>query len=126
MTLATYNQSGYVYPDNETKYGQSLMCVTLDLATFETVGKALFIDFPQVYDSRMDPSHESIMPSLAGVFKGQHSSGSEAKTFDITTVGGINITMFAKTRSWGKELYGDFVAPTFNDGLYVESWLNGR
>ena len=126
VTVGTYNKTGYAYPDNETRYGQSLMCLTLPVKAFETVAKALFIDFPQVYDSKISAAHAAQLPTLAGVFKGQHDDGTTADTFQVVTVGGTVVTVFAKTRNWGKELYGDFVAPTLGDGLLVESWLNGR
>lgn len=38
---------------------------------------------------------------------------------------GVHFTSFAKSRKFKKELYEDWVAPSLNDNLYVETWRNG-
>lgn len=59
------------------------------------------------------------------VIDGKHQTTASAQTFTVTTVGGKAFTVFAKNKQWAQELYEDFVAPTLNDGLLVESWMNG-
>jgi hypothetical protein len=40
VSIADYNSNGYSFPDEETKYAQSFLCLTLDTATFETVAQS--------------------------------------------------------------------------------------
>ena len=84
--VVEYLKNGYEYPQRETRYGQSFLCLTLCkrclffsflffftmknnmknkkkclfllLAStmFETVAKALYLDGPQIYDSNMPAS----------------------------------------------------------------------
>ncbi len=87
------------------------------------------------------------LPTMQKVINNEHELAATAQTFSISTVGGKQFTIFAKNKKWGKgifflkkkedfsccikwtkngvELYEDFVAPTFKDGLLVESWMNG-
>jgi len=124
--VVEYLKNGYEYPQRETRYGQSFLCLTLSSTMFETVAKALYLDGPQIYDSNMPASFASAFPNFVQVINGAHSTIPNADVFSITTVGGRSYTLFAKTPFWGKELYEDLVAPTFKDGLFTETWLNGR
>jgi len=124
-TLATYSKSGYAYPNPEMVYGQSFMCLTLNTATFDTVAQALYIDWPQIYDSTFSSKLSSTLPTLAKVLAKKKASGAQVQMFNITTVAGKLFTVFAKNREWNSELYLDAVAPYYSDGLYAETWLNG-
>jgi deoxyribonuclease-2 len=125
VSIADYNNNGYSFPDEETKYAQSFLCLTLNTATFETVAKAMLIDWPQIYDSTINSALTTKLPSLAALLNGQKTKGATAQYFNITTAAGKNFVIFAKNREWDSFLYTDFVAPTLNDGLFVESWQNG-
>lgn len=124
-TLADYQMSGYSFPTGEAKYAQSFMCLTLAVGTFETVAQSLLVDWPQIYDSAINAALTTKLPSLAALINGQKTSGASAIATNITTAGGKPFLVFAKNREWDSYLYTDLVAPTLNDGLYVESWLNG-
>jgi deoxyribonuclease-2 len=125
VSIADYNSNGYSFPDEETKYAQSFLCLTLDTATFETVAQAMLIDWPQIYDSTISATLTKKLPSLASLLQGQKTKGATAQYFNITTSAGKNFVVFAKNREWDNFLYSDLVAPTLNDGLFVESWQNG-
>jgi len=87
--------------------------------------QAYYINNPQVYDSNLLSSTAAKVPTMAKIINNQHETTPTATTFTITTSGGTDFTIFAKNKQWAKELYEDFVAPTFKDGLNVESWMNG-
>jgi len=125
VSIAEFNKGGYSFPTDETKYGQSFLCLTLSTATFDTVAQAMLIDWPQIYDSAISSSLSSSLPNLASLLNGNKVAAATATSFTISTLGGKSFTLFAKNRAWNSALYLDLVAPTFSDGLYVESWLNG-
>jgi hypothetical protein len=46
-------------------------------------------------------------------------------TNSIESQSGAEYLQFAKSGSWGRDLYDDFVAPTLGAGLAVETWRLG-
>ena len=45
--------------------------------------------------------------------------------FQFKSQKGLTFTSFAKTEKFGKDLYADYVAPSLNMNLMVETWPNG-
>ena len=43
----------------------------------------------------------------------------------MTGLDGRQYLQFAKSKAWGRDLYDDFVAPTLNSSLLVETWRLG-
>lgn len=112
---------------NEEIYGQSFLCITVAGAeTFETIAQALFLDWPNVYDSQMSSAVTAAVPTLVDVVAGKHSTSASCSRSDVHTVGGRSFSIFAKSAAWGQELYSDCIAPALGaDVLYVESWIRG-
>jgi len=123
--LADYKKSGYVYPGPEILYGQSFMCMTLAMDQFDTVMQGLEVDWVEVYDSQLLPAHAPAVPTMPAVIAMTPIKTSTATTFKFNTWQGKRFVMFAKNKEWNQELYEALIAPTFNDGLFVETWING-
>jgi deoxyribonuclease-2 len=45
-----------------------------------------------------------------------------SKVTNVTSVGGITFTHFAKTVAWGQSIYGNLIGPFYNENLVVETW----
>ena len=103
-------------------YGQSFLCVAVDSANFETIAAAQSVNYPYVYDFNV-PS-PSALPNLAGL-TAKTKSGEDTAASVVTSTGGAKVTVFAKSKAWGKDLYQDLVAPTLADSIYVETWRDG-
>lgn len=116
---------GYDFPDDETRYGQSYLCLSLATSSFEDVAAQLQLIYPLVYDSAVGSSAGE---NMQGVIAGSnHVRGSPYKQIsDLSTIGGAKFTSFAKNSAWNSDLYEDFVAAELQDDLRVETWMNGR
>uniref|UniRef100_A0A182JSN6 Mitochondrial proton/calcium exchanger protein n=1 Tax=Anopheles christyi TaxID=43041 RepID=A0A182JSN6_9DIPT len=117
----------YSYPHTGMLYGQSFLCVSLDAMQMETVAQQLLFNEVTVYSS-------SVPPALAGQFPtlnraAQMSPVDKSPPFysakTIRSRAGVEFVTFAKSRHFGKELYADWIAPTLDVGLMVESWQHG-
>lgn len=118
--------SGYSYPEEETKYGQSFLCMTLDLATLDTIAGVFMVDRPFVFDSWMPSSLASSLPTLATLLNGGTQKGTNTTYEGIKSLGGKGFTMFGKSKEWDSDLYEDLVEPHLNSGMFLETWMDGR
>lgn len=116
----------YHYPANGVQYGQSFLCLTLTVDDLDIVGLQLQYYEPQVYSSYMPSSLSSRLPHLSALIGGKVISTASSSVESLSTVGGANLTHFAKTQTWGKEMYSELVAPYFQTGLYVETWMRPK
>ncbi|GMI13707.1 hypothetical protein TrVE_jg4962 [Triparma verrucosa] len=116
---------GGPFPDFD--YAQSLLCVSVDLQTFDEIGEMLKISYPYIYDSALPDSLQSSLPSF-GEFISKEKVDDESSVISFSdNAGGSNsdFLAFAKSKAWGKDLYEDLVAPQLKDDLYVETWRDG-
>lgn len=111
-------------PFPDTQYSQSLMCITLNTETFDSIAATNMVNYPYIYDSYISTNLEASIPLFAEWIGGGKSSLTNM-TNTFASVGGTTYTQFAKSKAWGKDLYEDFVAPTLDRGLHVETWRLG-
>jgi deoxyribonuclease II len=110
------------FPD--TTYSQSLMCITLNTTTFDSIAEAQMVNYPFLYDSYISSNLAALLPSFdTWLDKGKSSEDSMTNVF--SSKGGVSYTQFAKSKAWGKDLYEDLVAPGLNQSLSVETWRLG-
>eukprot|EP00462_Mataza_sp_D1_P000355 CAMPEP_0175088982 /NCGR_PEP_ID=MMETSP0086_2-20121207/545_1 /TAXON_ID=136419 /ORGANISM="Unknown Unknown, Strain D1" /LENGTH=270 /DNA_ID=CAMNT_0016361465 /DNA_START=229 /DNA_END=1041 /DNA_ORIENTATION=- len=109
---------------SDDTYGQTFMCLTLGLDTFDTVGKILGTNWVQTYDSNLPDKLASKLPNFGSYVDGDHSGEIQFHT-NIQTAGGQTFTAFSKDKTWGGDLYDGFVAPTMKSDLIAETWQNG-
>ena len=115
---------GYSYPSSGTKYGQSLLCVTLSHESLEIVSKGLLIDRPGVYASSLPSFTNNKIPTLQKVINQEWNTQDET-LHQTLPVGSTKFEFFAKSGSWDKELYSDLIAPTLKARTYAATWSNG-
>jgi deoxyribonuclease II len=117
-------RSGGPIPFPDSTYSQSLMCITMNTSMFDTVASGFLINYPFIYDSYMSANLESTLP----IFKSWIDKGKSTvtnMTYEITSRAGKPFLQFAKSKSWGRDLYDDFVAPVLNESIHVETWRSG-
>jgi deoxyribonuclease-2 len=110
------------FPD--TTYAQSLMCITLNTETFETIAKTNMVNYPYLYDSFVSSNLITAVPSFDEWINGGKSV-EDNMTSTFVSAGGVPYTQFAKSKAWGKDLYEDLVAVGLNQSLNVETWRLG-
>lgn len=105
-------------------YGQAASCFSYDVATFDTLAYAMRYSGPWIYDTNMD----------AGTTTGNLSALLLEDTFyqekahadlSVTTVGGMQVNLLAKTGAYGADMIDKVVVPALGgSSLYSQSWLN--
>jgi deoxyribonuclease-2 len=117
-------------PEDETRYGQTFMCISTSLADLDKVSKNLIIAHPWVYGADVPVSLAfgdlSYLKLLAAGQRG--IDGVDSNKDEITSVGPntpLTFTLFYKSPDWGKFLYEDLVEPYFHNSFMWETWMNG-
>lgn len=127
-----YGGAKYSYPEAESIYGQSFLCMSLSAASIDSVAKTLLTSRPYVYDANVPTSLEGSFPYFNHMAynptarKAQtvlgHSTATPA-TLALTSVGGAYFTAYEKAAKWGQDLYEDMVAPALGSALLAETWM---
>lgn len=117
----------YQFPMSGLLKGQSFLCISLDFDNLNKVGIQLQYNQPQIFDSRLQAVMKLRLHQITKVVNGIIVA--KAPWFhlaEIRSKKGYNFTSFAKADNFRKELYEDWVAPTLQTSLFVETWLNGK
>lgn len=115
--------SNYTFPPTGHLYGQSFLCMTLQSAEdLDNIGSLITYNEPHVYVGQVPKPLHATYPNLLNVATGKPWIN-EAPFFKTNAV--ANFTIFSKSHKFQKELYVDWVAPTLQSDLMVESWLHG-
>jgi deoxyribonuclease-2 len=114
----------FSYPEEEAKYGQSFLCLSLSTSEINTVASLQLIDKPSIFTSQLTSATSSAAPNVVSLIGGKSFVTSPTSTNEtITTTDGTSFVVFAKNSEWDNELYEYAVAPYLNSDLYVESWM---
>lgn len=122
-----FAKDGYdTFPTEEDKYGQSFLCLGLgSLGDVDDVAGQFYYNHGYVFDSFVPDDLASKVANVVSAVNMEHSTEPEFNTLDIKTGDGQRWTSFAKTSQWGKQLYEELVAATYEVPLSVETWMNG-
>ena len=82
-------KNGYSYPHSGTVYGQSMLCITLSLEQFDTLGKHFQYTYPQYYNVSIPKDFRDEVPNLIiSAVQNQHVSKPPfVNTFNIVSKG---------------------------------------
>ncbi|KAK0417037.1 hypothetical protein QR680_012798 [Steinernema hermaphroditum] len=117
------NNASYAFPSNAHTYGQMGICVSFTYSALPTLAEQLYHTTPFIYSSHLPLQVTQDVPLLQKVLAGAVAD-SVTSMKQMTSQGGAQFVHFAKTGSFGKDLYHDFVAPQVASPLLVESWLH--
>jgi len=111
----------FSYPATGTIYGQTMLCLNLDITNINDVAGQFLVNFPLVYDSSIPPDlakYKNLL-TLAG---GGHDTSKTNSVIKIKTKKGLSVTDFAKSKAWNNDLWDALVAPTVGSSFNVETW----
>jgi deoxyribonuclease-2 len=111
--------------DPTPKYGQTYLCLSLDLATIEQIA-AQMIDHqePQTYYCRIaDLDNSSSIYKLAQPF--QPNAPGNSSVLELKTAGGLAFKVIAKNRAWNQDFWNGLVGPTLGEDMDVDTWIRG-
>lgn len=116
----------YIYPRTAAEYGQSFLCISLDISNINAVGIQLQYNQPEIYAQNIPSALKSSLPALSDA--ANNVTVTKAPWYhlkNLVTKQGTEFVSFAKSKQFAKELYVDWVAVALNTSLMVETWPNG-
>ena len=124
-SVPRFPPSPYTYPDSETQYGQSFLCVSLTTTTINAAAQNLLFNKPYVFQSQLPDALAPLVPNITAVLAGKWVTGAPyTLTNVITTLAGTSWTTFAKNANWDNLLWSALVAPSLPSSLFVETWYD--
>lgn len=108
----------FTFPSGGEIYGQTFLCLTLPNSEINSLTTQLQYDKVSVYESNL-PSGIS-WPNLQSLIDGNFIDGTNI--LNTQTIGGASFTSFAKSPSWGQDLYENLVLPQLKTGFMWETW----
>jgi deoxyribonuclease-2 len=103
-----------------TTYGQSFLCMSFDPSTVEDAATQVSYNDPDIYHSNMPSSLAAQYSTMEDVIKGTRGTGT--KVSELYSLAGHSFTSYAKSGSWGKDLYEDLVQPALKLNFMWETW----
>ena len=119
-----YKERHYSYPESGQDYGQSMLCMSLPLSEINSAGRQFQTVGPHFYNFSMPDSLRDKLPELyqATVNKTQIPDPT-SRIVTLTSKGGIEFRYFAKSKTFGKDLYAGLVSPSLKKSLLAETWI---
>ncbi|XP_062968449.1 deoxyribonuclease-2-alpha [Cynocephalus volans] len=115
----------YSWPYNARHFGQTLLCVSFPLTQFQRIGRQLTYAFPLVYDHKLEGVFAQKFPDLEEVVKGHHVRHAPwNSSVTLTSQEGATFQSFAKSGSFGDDLYSGWLATALGSNLQVQFWQN--
>lgn len=107
-------------------YGQSFLCLSLNAKQIDAIGRQLIYNEPQLYEVKFPQSFSGRYPNIERLIQGKRVIDSPFwNEIDLETLDNNIFKSFAKSSKFQKELYEDWIAPSLNADLFVETWRKG-
>ena len=129
--LPDLRQSQYFY-SGSTKFGQTLLCLSLTKDTVEQVAAQLQTAHPIIYGANVPLQLQGSMPTLRELANGQFgytdSSTASLQTRGVGGVSPLQLTSFMKSPLWNANVYEQLVGPALqrqgvsSGGMVWETW----
>ena len=122
--VASNDRKLYDFPEDETNYAQSFLCVSLPPSELERLAPQFQLNRPQFYDGHMPEEWADRFSQLNATLNGafNNDEGAMNKVTFKSNMGKV-FTSLAKNAKWEKDLYEDAVAPFVQSDLLVETWM---
>lgn len=104
---------------------QHMICVSITGSTLESFAPSLALTRARIYDHFVSKQVSNQYPNLTALLNGYYSSEPICNQQEFETVGGMKFTTFEKSTQWNSALWDNCIAPFYETGLVVQSWLQG-
>jgi deoxyribonuclease II len=122
----------YKISTSQTVYGQSILCLSVNLSELEKIGKQLLYAYPQVYDSFIPASlliqnnNTGYLNNLLSVIKGDRVKTAPWFSIqELSTLKNNKFISFNKDARFDADLYANLIGPTLKTSLFTETWSHG-
>ncbi|CAH0560064.1 unnamed protein product, partial [Brassicogethes aeneus] len=117
---------GYSYPKTGTVYGQSFLCISLDVSNLNEVGQQLKYNEPFIYSTNIPDILSKKFPDLVKAADNVTIKNAPwYRQTNLQTIAGQQFVSFAKSKNFGKDLYSSWVSTVLKSDLFVETWRKG-
>lgn len=100
--------TGFDYRISQTENGQTIFCVTVPQKMEDKIKQIFMITRPYTYDEKN--------------FKVAKSTEKNAKVMRFGTSRNSPLIVFAKPQQCEEDIYSEFIAPYFQQRLFVQTW----
>jgi deoxyribonuclease-2 len=111
-------------PSSGVTYGQSFMCLNLDVATIDQVAEMLQYYRPHVFSSRQIQSSVSLTPHIPLVIAGTAIKSPGNYWMPFSTKGGLQFNGFGTNDAYNKDVYYG-IGQFYGLDMMAETWMNG-
>ncbi|GMT32958.1 hypothetical protein PFISCL1PPCAC_24255, partial [Pristionchus fissidentatus] len=120
----------YSYPETATKYGQTLICMSMKTSDLNDIVEQLRYMMINAYSFNIPEEFNTKYENLTAVVVDRTSLNTrKEKEFtskkELKTAGGQQFISFAKHKQFKADLWRDWIAEDEKVDLSVETWLNG-
>lgn len=116
----------YDYPQTGHIYGQSFLCITMSVEEVNNAAEQLLYNEPHIYSYLAPDNLKRVLPNLFRAIQNETVTTSPYwNKVELKSNKGTKFYSFAKTHRFQKDLYEDWLAPTLNSNLDVETWRHG-
>lgn len=112
--------------DPTPKYGQTYLCLSLDLATAGKIAAQMANhQEPQTYLCnaanlpQADPLYALTQPL-------KPNPPADSSVIDLQSIGGLPFKVIAKNREWNQDFWNGLVGPALKEDMDVETWIRGK
>lgn len=120
-----YSLKQYIYPTTGVHYGQSFLCISLNLTNLNKVGAQLQYNEPHIYAENVPKTFQTSLPEIYQAANNKTNKNSPwYQVLNLTSEGGTKFVSFAKSGKFSKDLYMDLVSTELETNLLVETWPN--
>lgn len=126
----TSERTDFYFPEHETTYAQSFMCIALSRKDLNRVGDQLKHVRPWVYFDEFSQEHKKALPSISDIINKKvriDKIGSSNVIHGLKAVGGTqtDFSYMVKNSRWNRRFWTDLVSETLEDDMIVQSWIRG-
>lgn len=121
---STRDSYGGLLP-NAWDNSQHILCLSVTGSTLESFAPSLFLTRARIYDQTISSTVSKQYPNLTALANGHTSTKPVCSHQSFQTVGGMKFDTFEKSTQWNSALWDNCIAPFYETGLIVQSWLQG-
>lgn len=112
--------------DPTPKYGQTYLCISLDIGTASEIAKQMAIhQEPQTYLCRTPATLDKKDPLYLLTQPLPGNPPGDSNVIDVKSIGKMPFKVIAKNREWDKDFWNGLVGPTLKEDMDVETWIRG-
>lgn len=114
------------YPEYAKIYAQSFLCISVNTATLDTIGRLLQWYRPHIHDQNLIDADVDKLPELHALAIGAQVKDPPTYTTAFKSKGGVTFVGIGTAAAWARDIYYEGVALYYKDNVMANTWMNGK